>query len=206
MVSYVIALVSVLVVSTGCNDRDRGRGPMGDSSMTVDSSTLPDGGPADTSATGDSSTAPDTSVIGDGGSMACSFDVKLEGLPTSPACEDTWMESGATLAFVNTTTDDCSAGRCDYMTDPMSDALWLYPGRLEVRLQSATCTSTTVEVDVDDFCGAGCTKAFAYSTGVEVARAENVGSGPETLVLTGAGIDMVAVSSCEGMVNELRFR
>jgi len=163
-----------------------------------------DGSPDDTSTTGDTGMTLDTSTPPGG----CNLDVKFEGLPTDPACDDTWTEAGATLAFVNTTADDCTAGRCSYMTDPTSNAVWLYPGRLEARLQSAGCGSTTVEVDIDDFCGAGCTKAFAYDTaGTELARAENTGSGVETLTLTSTTpIATVAVSSCEGMVTEIRFR
>jgi hypothetical protein len=201
--------VLLALVATGCNDRDRGRGATGDAAvgsdagMTSDSATGGDAAPGDaTTPPGDGATGTDTGTPPTG----CSIDVKFLGVPTDPACDETWTEAGATLAFVNTTADDCSAGRCSFMTEPSTEEVWLYPGRLEVRLQSGT-TCGRVEVDIDDYCGAGCTKAFAYASGTEVARAENTGSRAETLVLTSTtAIDTVAVSSCEGQVTELRFR
>jgi hypothetical protein len=66
---------------------------------------------------------------------------------------------------------------------------------------------TSVEVDVHDNCGVGCTQAFLYDGVVTVDNAANVGFAPETLVLMagGASVDRVAVSSCEGAVLEIRI-
>jgi hypothetical protein len=200
-------VVVFLALAAGCNGRSRGPGVGGDSSTGFDTGMSSDG------ATGDAGTG-DATPPGDGSTTdtstppgGCDLDVKFLGLPADPACDDTWTEAGATLAFANSTADDCSADRCSFMTDPDTQDVWLFPGRLEVRLQSAGCGATRVEVDINDYCGAGCTKSFAYAAGAEVARTANGGSGVETLVLTSTTpIDTVAVSSCEGQVTEIRFR
>jgi hypothetical protein len=120
-------------------------------------------------------------------------------------CDDTWSEDGVVLSFVNTTSDDCTTARCSFGVDDPG-RVWLYPARLRLDLGGLGCDTTRVEVDVEDNCGADCTRAFAYASSVERARVTNSG-GPGTLVLTpGTPIDTVAVSSCEGQVLEIRLR
>jgi hypothetical protein len=83
----------------------------------------------------------------------------------------------------------------------------LFPARLNLDLSTLPGTVATVEVDVEDFCGTGCTRAFLYEGATLVDSASNAVGGAQTLLLDsgGAAVDRVAVSSCEGSATEVRL-
>lgn len=132
--------------------------------------------------------------------------ITFDNVPADIGCDEVWQENGVDVSFTTTTAEDCDGGgNCFFGVEP--DAVWLFPSRLVVDL-GATYNVTRVEVDWIDYCGNGCTRAFAYDGGTTVASAQNglVGD-PETAVLIPAGgvADRIAVSSCEGMILEIRI-
>ena len=132
--------------------------------------------------------------------------ITLDGVGEK-GCDDVWVEDGLDVSFTETTAEDCDGGgSCSFGTDETE--AWLYPSRLVVDLGGSRSV-TRVEVDVVDWCGTGCTRAFAYDMGVSVAAAQSsVGGGVQetlTLIPSGGVADAVAVSSCEGQVAEIRI-
>jgi len=131
--------------------------------------------------------------------------VTFDNVPADIGCDEVWQENGVDIHFTSTMAEDCDGGgNCFFGGEP--GAVWLYPSRLVVDL-GATYNVTQIEVDWIDYCGIGCTQAFAYDGGTTVASAQNsLVSEPETVVLVPAGgvADRIAVSSCEGMVLEIR--
>ena len=138
-----------------------------------------------------------------GSAAADVITITLDGVDVSE-CGETWIESGVELSFVETTAEDCTEGSCYFGLG--TDSVWLYPARLNLDLSGLAGTVTQVEVDIVDYCGVGCTAAFLYEGASTVDSAYNVGSA-ETLTLLsgGASVDRAAVSSCEGMVTEIRL-
>ena len=133
--------------------------------------------------------------------------ITLDGV-VDVGCGDVWTEAGFNVSFTETTAEDCDGGgSCSFGTEG-GDEVWLYPSRLVVDL-GVSHPVTKIEVDVVDWCGAGCTKAFAYEPDLTVASAENTQSGgnAETLIMTPTTgtASAVAVSSCEGQVSEIRI-
>jgi len=123
-------------------------------------------------------------------------------------CGETWTEQGVILSFVETTAEDCTDGRCSFGTD--TNQVWLYPARLNLDLSGVAGIVTSVEIDIVDWCGVGCTKAFLYdgTTTIDSDANSDVSEG-ETLLLLNDGqapVDRIAVSSCEGEVYEIRLR
>jgi hypothetical protein len=129
----------------------------------------------------------------------------LDNVPADVECDEVWQEEGIDLYFSTTTAEDCDGGgACFFGVDV--GAVWLYPSRLVVDL-GATYDVISVEIDVDDYCGSGCTRAFLYDGASVEAQDQNAATGPDTLVLvpgSGQG-DRIAVSSCEGQVLEIRI-
>jgi hypothetical protein len=126
-------------------------------------------------------------------------------IPGGVMCGDTWVEAGVTLSFVPTTAEDCSEGNCFFGLDPTG--VWLYPCRLNVDL-SGICGVVSAEVDVTDYCGVACTRAFFYEGATTVDSDSNtIVNAPETLLLSAgtATVDRMAVSSCEGLCTEIRI-
>ncbi len=131
----------------------------------------------------------------------------LDGV-TGVTCDQVWAEAGLDLSFTTTTAEDCDGGgSCSFGAEGGS-SLWLYPSRFMVDFGSSRAISR-VEVDVIDWCGAGCTRAFLYEPDWTVGMAENSASGgtPQTLILQSESgtASAVAVSSCEGEVSEIRI-
>ena len=124
-------------------------------------------------------------------------------------CGDPWIESGLTLKFVPTTSDDCTLGSCFWGIGGLDPGgVDLYPARLYVDLSGVPGQVLSAEVDVRDYCGIGCTKAFFYDGGGVVDSDGNtVVSNPETLLINTGGVtvDYLAVSSCEGVCTEIRI-
>jgi hypothetical protein len=125
---------------------------------------------------------------------------------TVAQCDEPWVQDGVTLSFVNTTAEDCDGGgTCYFGLNP--EEVWLFPARLHLDFSGLSCTVTAAEIDVVDNCGAGCSKAFLYAGGSTLdSTANRVVTIPETLSLASTtAADSMAVSSCEGMVQEIRL-
>jgi hypothetical protein len=109
-------------------------------------------------------------------------------------------------SFVPTTAEDCTIGSCYFGLE--AGGVWLYPCRLNADLSGLTGSVVSAEVDIVDYCGVGCTMAFFYEGVTTVDGDSNtIVSAPETLTLSAgaADVDRMAVSSCEGMVTEIRI-
>jgi hypothetical protein len=130
--------------------------------------------------------------------------ITLDGVPATQ-CDEHWMEEQVDLWFTATTDEDCTVGSCFFGVEPAY--VWLYPCRLMGDFVESYVVYQ-IEIDIVDYCGVGCTVAYAYNGGTQVANAANtVVSGAETLVLNvgGGQADSFAVSSCEGQVLEIRI-
>ncbi len=120
-------------------------------------------------------------------------------------CNETWVEQEAILSFVPTTQEDCSEGSCYFGIE--ESKVWLYPSRLNIDVSNIQAKIGRVEVDVRDWCGSGCTKAFLYSNSDLVDSTSNTKIDSETLYLynSQSTVDTLAVSSCEATVSEIRI-
>lgn len=130
--------------------------------------------------------------------------ITLDGVPMV-ACDEVWIEQEVGLRFTATTPEDCTEGSCFFGIE--ADNVWLFPARLLIEFGQSYMVYN-VEIDVIDWCGVGCTMAFAYNAGGQVASTANtIVSSPETMILTLAGgaADSIAISSCEGQVFEIRI-
>ncbi len=132
LVKYRLAFLLTLLVLAGCNTR-RSRGPLGDSSVTVDSSSGDAGDsstptdtsfPTDTSVSTDTSVTPDTSVPG-----ACPIFDETDGLGL--------ITSGST-----TTETNDQSGSCGGDSAPEAIIIW-YPS------SAGTWTIDTIGSDYD---------------------------------------------------------
>jgi len=128
----------------------------------------------------------------------------LDGVQVTQ-CYEPWQEDGVTLQFVETVYPDCTTGSCYFGLD--AGEVWLYPARLSLDLTGLSCQVTSAEVDIIDWCGAGCTNAIFYKEAALLDVAENtVVASEETLVLSSASAPTtLTVSSCEGMALEIRL-
>jgi len=125
------------------------------------------------------------------------------------SCGVPWVEAGVTMMFVPTTVDDCTDGSCFFGIGGLDpNGVDLYPARLRVDLSGVPGQVLSAEVDVIDYCGVGCTKAFFYDGAVIVdSKGNTVVSNPETLSIDAGGVTVgvLAVSSCEGACSEIRI-
>jgi hypothetical protein len=131
--------------------------------------------------------------------------VTLDGVPAT-SCNETWTESSVQLSFVATTSEDCDGGgNCSFGVSAAD--VGLVPSRLNLDLTGLSGSVTSAEVDVEDFCGTGCTRAFLYQGATVLDSASNTVSGAQTLLLDSGGTpaDRLAVSSCEGLATEVRL-
>jgi len=126
--------------------------------------------------------------------------IHLNDIP-DVACGEAWVQDGVDMHFATTTKEDCDGGgSCNFGHD--SSGAWLFPARLVADF-GQSYEVTRVEIDIEDGCGVGCTKAFLYHAGSLVAYAENSDTGTQTLILqppSKVPADALAVSSCEGLV------
>ena len=125
------------------------------------------------------------------------------------SCGVPWVEAGVTMLFVPTTIDDCTFGACFFGIGGLDpNGVDLFPARLYVILSGVPGQVLSAEVDVIDFCGVNCTRAFFYDGPALVDVAGNTTvSTPETLSINTGGVtvDVLAVSSCEGACTEIRI-
>jgi hypothetical protein len=135
------------------------------------------------------------------GLIALTFDAE----PPGP-CDWSWNESGCTLVFVDTTAEDCTAGMCVAGSEP--GMLWLFPARLDIDFNGLTNLYVDrVEIDIHDYCGTDCTRAFLYDDWMVLDAIGNPIAGESTLVLSRSGgmPNHMAVSSCEASISEIRL-
>ena len=130
----------------------------------------------------------------------------LNNVPENISCNETWTEQNIDMRLVETTSDDCTTGSCYFGFWEQSLALW--PSRLTIDLSSLN-NIQIVEIDVDDYCGPDCTRAFLLNeTMMNVDSVKNGPTGPQTLTLENTSQDLLtelAISSCEGSINEVRI-
>ena len=151
-------------------------------------------------------------VIGAPAARAATLTITLDAgtIPASVVdCGDGWVEAGVTLVFVPTTIDDCTFNACFFGIGGLDpNGVDLYPARLQVILSGVPGQVLSAEVDVIDYCGINCTRAFFYNGPALVDVAGNTSiSTPETLSINTGGdtVDILAVSSCEGACTEIRI-
>lgn len=118
-------------------------------------------------------------------------------------CDEVWVQDGVDMYFTTTTAEDCDGGgSCFFNAVGGATGVWLFPARLVADFGQSYVINR-VEIDVVDWCGTGCTKAFLYEGGVMVGSTENTISNASeilTVIPSGGQADMLAVSSCEGQV------
>lgn len=144
-------------------------------------------------------------LLSSGAAHAQTVVITLDGIPAT-ACNETWTESGVTLQHVVTAPEDCDGGgNCSILI--RSTDTGLAPARLELDLTGLAGPVASAEVDVQDSCGSGCTRAFLYDGAAQVDSAANIDRGVETLTVSagGAAVDRLGISSCEGFVREVRL-
>jgi len=130
----------------------------------------------------------------------------LNNVPENIICNETWTEQNLDMSLVETTSDDCTIGSCYFGFWKQSLALW--PSRLTIDLSSLQ-NIQMVEIDIDDYCGPDCTRAFLIDeTMMNIDSVKNGPTGPQTLILdnpTQVFLTELAISSCEGSINEIRI-
>lgn len=123
--------------------------------------------------------------------------------PAAPSsCNDSWTESGVPQQLVPIP----PATNCFF--DYSSGDLWLFPARLVLDL-SGTPNITSIEIDLIDWCGVGCTPAAFYENGVLVGMVSNTTTGSsETMIYNnsnGDAIDEMYIESFENQMFEIRI-
>jgi len=131
--------------------------------------------------------------------LTITFDTATPSFPTT--CNQIWEESGIPM-FVK----ERSAGNCGTF-GLGNGSIFMAPAIVNFDLSSLG-TINSIEVDIGDNCGFGCTKAIMYFGYNEVDTVENSIIGAETLVYTNDNnnlIDAMCVSGGEGGVQEVRI-
>ena len=129
-------------------------------------------------------------------------ELHLDEAPPGVDCDVFWQQQGVAMYFTQTAFEDCDYGdHCALTFD--GQTAWMYPGRLMIQFAGSHLVYR-VEIDVRDYCGQDCTRAFVYDRGTLVGSDSNETVGvAEVLVVdlgAGADIDAIAVSTCEGEV------
>ena len=84
--------------------------------------------------------------------------IHLDNVP-DVVCGEVWVQDGVNMYFTQTVQEDCDGGgNCSFGIGSGAEGVWLYPARLVADL-GQTYAITKIEVDVNDYCGIGCTKA-----------------------------------------------
>ena len=130
----------------------------------------------------------------------------LNNIPETIICNEIWTEQNLDMRLVETTSDDCTSESCYFGFWEQSLALW--PSRLTIDLSSLQ-NIQMVEIDIDDLCGPDCTRAFLIDeTMMNIDSVKNGPSGSQTLTLENPSqvfLTELAISSCEGSINEIRI-
>jgi hypothetical protein len=136
----------------------------------------------------------------------------LDNVPDSIQCNEVWTEQNVSLSFVSTTADDWAPDMCFFTTSPPDMgaelSVMVYPSRLTVDLSSLEGIEM-VEVDIVDYCGFNCTKAFLMdNAGIVHFTWNSVSSVSETLTsdnLSQSTFAELAISGGETGINEIRI-
>lgn len=131
--------------------------------------------------------------------------------PNSPpdgiSCGQPWTESGVGLRF-EPITDDCNPGACVFSrARNVPGNVYLAPSRLVIDAATVAGSIVSVEADIQDFCGLGCTRLLLYDGATPVASVGNATLGTlETLRVqaNGSAITHAVISSCSGVCFEVR--
>jgi hypothetical protein len=130
----------------------------------------------------------------------------LDGVSQQLQCNETWTDQNIVLRFTQTiASEDGTGGYCSFGIEPAS--VWLYPSRLELDFTPLKHLVTRIEADIDDYCGAGCTRLFAYNGASQIATVANATVHQQTLVLNfdTSHPDRCAIRSFEARVDEIRI-
>lgn len=141
-----------------------------------------------------------------------SLTLSLNNVPEDIECNEVWTEQDLNLSFVNTTSDDCGPGACSFAASGPAigypESVMLWPSRLTVDLSSLEGIQA-VEIDIVDYCGLNCTRAYlSDNDGVLTSMANWETGVSETFILDNlaqTSFTELAVSSCEGGINEIRI-
>lgn len=115
------------------------------------------------------------------------------------SCNVPFAESGIDMVMLEV------SGICSYFFG--GGDLGLAPSKLSADLSTLT-NITTIEVDVTDFCGVGCSEVEVLNAGSQVAVSGNTAVGSlQTLILdvTGLAVDELTLVSFEGFFHEVRI-
>jgi hypothetical protein len=124
----------------------------------------------------------------------------FDNVPPQIQCNEPWTNQSVVLSFTETGSGSCSFSI--YPTFVIISPAWLY-----LDFSSLTSPVIRIEADVDDGCGGGCTRLFAFDDGTQIADAENTTSSLSTINLgfDGPYPDACAITSSEGGVHEVRL-
>ena len=131
--------------------------------------------------------------------VAVTFTSATPGPPT--VCNDDWTENGIPLQIVSEPNGGCSFqyGGGD---------LWLFPARLTADL-SGLGFINSIEFDITDYCGIGCTSGEILDGTTTVSSFSNgTSNNMETIVFTNTGnanITDLFIQSFEGVIHEIRI-
>ena len=139
----------------------------------------------------------------DAGSVdGCSVTLTLDEVQ-DPVEGGSWTESGANLSL------ESVDGGFYAMGSNESGCIGVAPARLRVDLDGIGCSAYTAEIDVQDYCGSGCTLAYGSSEdgGTLIDSNQTTGS-TETLELTSDQSPLVelTVEGFEGFICEIRLQ
>jgi len=131
--------------------------------------------------------------------LVLTFDTANPAFPAN--CNEVWEENGIPMFVKPFSADNCGTFGLG------NSSIFMAPAKVNFDLSSLG-TINSIEVDIGDNCGFGCTKAdmfFGYNL---IATVENSVIGQETLVYTNTNnelIDAMCVSGGESGVNEVRI-
>lgn len=138
---------------------------------------------------------------GDGGS-GCDVTLTLDTL--QEAVEGaSWSENGASLSLESVNGGFSGTGSAQ------TGCIGVAPARLRVDLAGIGCAVVTAEVDVQDYCGAGCTSAYGYAEDGSTSIDTNQSTGSVETLELGSGdspLVEITVEGLEGFICEIRLQ
>lgn len=124
--------------------------------------------------------------------------------PSAPVgCFDTWSENSYPFQVVPIPPDD------DCFFDFSGGGISLFPARLTVDLSGILGTINSIEIDIYDNCGVGCTLGEVTNAGITFGSFSNtLAFADDTLVFTNTNnlsFDQLFIESFEGFIDEIRI-
>ncbi len=138
-------------------------------------------------------------------SNAETITLTFDGIETDSyqsGCGFSWIEKGVTNVL------DFNNESCDYNIN--SGQVSLHPAAINLNIGELPGELSSIEIDIIDYCGEGCTVAKLYQDDVVISEASNIITyEPSTLILQPSGekldANLITISSYEGMVLEVRI-